>query len=165
MNYAYFPTENVYINGGLSVHHVNRPRESFFTSSPGYDTRLSPRYIAFLNGSFKVNEMLIVNPMAYYTRQAEASELVGGAGLQYNVSGNGETQLLGGLFLRPGDAAIAMVGFSWKNMRLTFSYDATTSGLKNYNGSSGAYEFALLQHGFYNEYNGSRRQSLCPSFR
>src|SRR5688572_22577129 len=26
MNYAYFPTENVYFNTGVSVHHVNRPR-------------------------------------------------------------------------------------------------------------------------------------------
>src|ERR1700730_633481 len=165
MNYAYFPTDNIYVNGGFSVHHINRARESFFTSTSGYDGRISPRYIAFFNGSFKVNEMLIVNPMAYYTRQAQSSELVGGAGLQYNLSGNGETQLLGGVFVRPGDAAIAMIGFSWKNIRLTFSYDATTSGLKNYDATRGAYEFAILQHGFYSDYNGDRRQSLCPSFR
>ncbi len=166
VNYAYFPTDNIYINGGFSVHHLNRARESFFnTSNSGYDDRISPRYIAFLNGSFKVNELVIVNPMAYYTRQAQSSELVGGAGIQYNLSGDGEYQLLGGLFVRPGDAGIAMVGFSWKNVKLTFSYDATTSGLKNYNGGRGAYEFAIIQHGFYNEYNGDRRQSLCPTFR
>jgi hypothetical protein len=81
------------------------------------------------------------------------------------LSGNGETQLLGGVFVRPGDAAIVMIGFTWKNIRLTFSYDATTSGLKNYNATRGAYEFAILQHGFYSDYNGDRRQSLCPSFR
>ena len=165
MNYAYFPTDNIYVNGGFSIHHINRARESFFTNTSGYDARISPRYIAFFNGSFKVNDLVIVNPMAYYTRQAQSSELVGGAGLQYNLSGNGETQLLGGLFVRPGDAVIAMVGFSLNNLRLTFSYDATTSGLKNYNATRGAYEFALLQQGFYNEYNGNKRQSLCPSFR
>jgi len=165
MNYAYFPTDNIYVNAGFSVHHINRARESFFTGSSGYDDRIAPRYIGFLNASIKLNDLVIVNPMAYYTRQAESSELVGGASLQYNLSGNGEYQLLGGLFVRPGDAAIAMVGFSWNNVRLTFSYDATTSGLKNYNGGRGAYEFAILQHGFYNEYDGDRRQSLCPSFR
>jgi len=165
MNYAYFPTDNIYVNGGFSVHHINRARESFFTNSAGYDDRISPRYIGFLNASIKLNDMVIVNPMAYYTRQAEASELVGGANLQYNLSGDGQTQLLGGLFVRPGDAAIAVVGFSWNNVRLTFSYDATTSGLKSYNGTRGAFEFSLLQQGYYNEYNGDRRQSLCPSFR
>ncbi len=30
VNYAYFPQENVYINAGYSVHHVNKPTESFF---------------------------------------------------------------------------------------------------------------------------------------
>jgi type IX secretion system PorP/SprF family membrane protein len=165
-NYAYFPTENIYVNGGVSVHHLNRPRESFFsTDAAGTDARISPRYIAFANASLKVNEMIIVNPMAYYTRQAQSSELVGGATLQYNLSGDGEAQLIGGLFVRPGDAFVPMVGFSWKNVRLTFSYDATTSSLKNYNASRGAYEFSIINHGFYPEYNGDRRQSLCPTFR
>ena len=166
VNYAYFPTENIYINGGLSVHHINRPRESFFSSDvPGFESRIAPRYIGFANASIKLNEMVIVNPMAYYTTQAKSSELVGGATIQYNLSGDGETQLIGGAFMRAGDAVVPMVGFSWKNVRLTFSYDATTSGLKRYNGGRGAYEFAVIQQGFYSEYAGDRRQSLCPSFR
>jgi len=165
MNYAYFPTDNLYVNGGVSVQHINRARESFFTSDAGFDNRIAPRYIGFLNASFKVNDLVILNPMAYYTRQAESSELVAGGGLQYNLSGNGETQLLGGLFFRPGDAAIAMVGFAWKNVRLTFSYDATTSGLKNYNGARGAYEFAIIQQGFYSEFGGESQEYKCPSFK
>lgn len=165
MNYAYFPTDNLYLNGGLSVHHLNRPRESFFsTDVQGADSRISPRYIAFANASIKLNDMVIINPMAYYTMQAKSSELVGGGTIQYNLSGDGETQLLGGIFVRPGDAVAPMVGFMWKNIRLTFSYDATTSGLKAYNGGRGAYEFSILRHGFYSEYNGDRRQSLCPTF-
>ncbi len=165
MNYAYFPTDDIYFNGGFSVHHINRARESFFTSSSGYDDRISPRYIAFLNASIKLNELVIVNPMAYYTRQAQSSELVGGASLQYNLSGDGQTQLLGGLFVRPGDAAIAMVGFAWNNVRLTFTYDATTSGLKDYNGTRGAFEFSIIQQGLYNEAAADLREYRCPSFR
>jgi len=166
MNYAFFPTDNLYVNGGFSVQHINRAKESFFTNTiSGYDGRISPRYIGFMNASFKVNDLVILNPMAYYTRQAESSELVIGGGLQYNLSGNGETQLLGGLFFRPGDAAIAMVGFAWKNVRLTFSYDATTSGLKNYNGGRGAYEFAIIQQGFYSEFGGEGQEYKCPSFK
>lgn len=165
VNYAYFPTENIYINGGISVHHINRPRESFFsTDVVGVDSRISPRYTGFANASIKLNEMVIVNPMAYYSMQARSSELMGGATLQYNLSGDGETQLIGGAFFRAGDAIVPMVGFSWKNVRLTFSYDATTSGLKGYNGGRGAYEFSLIQHGFYSEFTGDRRQSLCPTF-
>ena len=30
LNYAYFPTEDMYINAGYSIHHVNQPKETFF---------------------------------------------------------------------------------------------------------------------------------------
>ena len=166
INYAFFPTEALYINGGISAHHLNRPKESFFsTTSVGIDDRISPRYIAFANASIKMSDMVILNPMAYFTTQAKSSELVGGANLQYNLSGDGETLLSGGLYWRPGDALIPMIGFEWKAIKLSFTYDATSSPLKNYNDSRGAYEFALMYHGMYSEYNGSRRQSFCPSFR
>lgn len=166
INYAFFPTEDLYINGGVSAHHLNRPKESFFsTTSVGIDDRISSRYTAFANASIKMSDMVILNPMAYFTTQAKSSELVGGANLQYNLSGDGETLLSGGLYWRPGDAIIPMIGFEWKSIKLSFTYDATSSPLKNYNDSRGAYEFALLYHGMYSEYNGSRRQSFCPSFR
>ena len=166
INYAFFPTEDLYINGGVSAHHLNRPKESFFsTTSVGIDDRISSRYTAFANASVKMSDMVILNPMAYFTTQAKSSELVGGANIQYNLSGDGETLLSGGLYWRPGDALIPMIGFEWNSIKLSFTYDATSSPLKNYNDSRGAYEFALLYHGMYSEYNGSRRQSFCPSFR
>ena len=166
INYAFFPTEDLYINGGISAHHLNRPRESFFSvPDAGIDDRISPRYIAFANASFKMNEMIIINPMAYFTMQAKSSEVVGGANVQYNLSGDGETLLTGGLYYRPGDALVPMVGFEWKNIKLSFTYDATLSSLKQFNNSRGAYEFALIYHGMYGEYNPGRRQSFCPSFK
>lgn len=164
LNYAYFPTENLYVNGGVSVLHLNRPRESFFAPDGITDDRIAMRYTAFGNASYKMSDELIINPMAYYSRQANASEIVAGGNLQYNLSGDGESQLIGGLYLRPGDALIPVVGFQWKNIRLMFSYDATTSSLKQYNNGRGAYEFALIHNGFYDEYNGNRRQSFCPTF-
>jgi type IX secretion system PorP/SprF family membrane protein len=165
MNYAYFPSDKVYLNGGLSVHHFNRPKETFFNSdSAGFDNRLSPRYIAFFNASIKVNDMLIVNPMAYYSNQAKASELVGGASLNYNLSGDGMTQLLGGIFYRSNDAFIPMLGFQWNSFRMTFTYDVTASTLSNYNNGRGAVEFSLVRHGFFSQFKGTRRQSLCPAF-
>jgi len=165
LNYAFFPTENLYVNGGVSAMHINRPRESFFSADPiGFDSRIAPRYTGFANASIKMNDMVIVNPMAYYSNQASSSELVAGGNVQYNLSGDGDIQLLGGLYYRPGDAVIPMIGFAWKNVRMVFTYDATSSSLKQYNNSRGAFEFALVNHGFYSDYNGDKRQSLCPTF-
>ena len=167
LNYAFFPTDRIYINGGVSAWHINRPRESFFNSDPGsdYDARLPIRYNAFANASIKVSDFVIVNPMVYFSTQAKTTETVAGGNVQYNLSGDGEMQLFGGLYYRPGDAFIPMVGFEWKSIKLMFTYDATTSSLNQYNNGRGAYEFALMKSGFYDEYFGDRRQSLCPSFR
>jgi type IX secretion system PorP/SprF family membrane protein len=166
MNYAYFPTERVYLNGGLSVHHVNRPRESFFESDDGsFDNRLSRRYIGFMNGSLMINDQWIVNPNAYYTLQSKASELVVGANANYNLSGDGEYQLIGGLYYRLNESVIPLVGLGYKDFVLSFTYDATMSTLKNYNGTRGAMEFSLIKQGMFSTYNGNRRQSICPSFK
>jgi type IX secretion system PorP/SprF family membrane protein len=162
MNYAYFPTENIYFNGGFSAHHINRPKETFFNSSNTFDNRLPVRYIAFLNGSFKVNERLIVNPNVYYTMQARSSEIVGGVNAHYDVSGTGDVQFIAGLYYRSGDAIIPMAGLMWKNIRLSLTYDAATSSLSNF--GARAYEFSLIKEGFYSDYSGNRRQSMCPSF-
>lgn len=164
LNYAYFPNENTYINAGFSVHHINRPIESFFETQPGFDNRIPRRYIAFLNASLKLNEMVILNPNIYYTNQARSSEFVAGAYAQYNLSGDGTTQVLGGLYYRPGDAVIPMVGFQWNDLRLSFSYDATTSPLAAYNGARGAYELGIVKSGLFSSFDGNRRQSLCPRF-
>jgi type IX secretion system PorP/SprF family membrane protein len=166
LNYAYFPTNKMYLNAGFSVQHINRARESFFSTDPGgFDSRIPRRYIGFINASIKASDQVILNPMGYYTAMANSSEAVLGINAQYNLKDDGDQQVIGGIYYRAGDAFIPMIGFIYKNIKLTFTYDVTTSSLKHYDGGFGAYEFALTTQGFYNEYNGNRRQSLCPSFK
>lgn len=164
LNYAYFPTEDVYMNGGYSIHHVNRPQETFFSGSPD-SSRIPMRHIAFLNALLKVNDRVIINPNMYYTNQAKSSEFVLGLNANYNLSGEGgEKQLIAGIYYRAGDAVIPMLGFEIKNIRFTFSYDATTSALKNYNNLQGASEFNIMKKGYYNESGGDLKQIFCPKF-
>jgi type IX secretion system PorP/SprF family membrane protein len=163
MNYAYFPTENVYFNTGFSVHHVNRPRESFFNSDNNFDNRIPMRYIGFLNGSFKLNEQVILHPNFYYTRQATASELVGGLNAHYNLSGDGEYLLIAGAYYRLNESIIPMVGLGYKDYTFTFSYDATMSSLSAYNSGRGAFEFSLIKQGSISP--GGQKVTPCPSFK
>ncbi|HVZ96014.1 MAG TPA: PorP/SprF family type IX secretion system membrane protein [Chitinophagaceae bacterium] len=162
MNYAYFPTQDIYINAGYSIQHVNQAKETFF-EDPSSD-QISMRHIAFLNGLFRVADKVIINPNIYFTTQAGASEFELGMNAAYNLTEHGEKQIIAGLYYRYTDAVIPMVGLEVNNIRFTFSYDVTVSSLKNYNYSMGANEFNLLKKGFYNEYQGDRRQSLCPVF-
>ncbi len=161
MNYAYFPTENVYINAGYSIQHVNKPKESFF----GDDTeagKIPIRHIGFLNALLKVNPRVIINPNIYFTTQAKAVSFMGGMKANYNLSEFGEKQLIFGLYYRNKDAAIPVAGFETNNLSLTFTYDATVSSLKDYNNYRGALEFSVVKKGFYPTHDS--RQTMCPSF-
>jgi len=165
MNYAYFPSDRMYINAGLSAMHVNRPKESFFNEQPTVNNRIAPRYTAFLNGSFMVSEMLIVNPNISASLQAKSYEIVGGLNAHYNMSGDGEKVLIGGVYYRHNDAIIPMIGLGFKDLTFTFTYDVTTSSLKEFNNSRGAFEFSLIKQGVTDKYKGNRRESMCPSFK
>jgi len=165
MNYAYFPTGNMYLNAGFSALHVNRPRETFFSSQQGIDNRVAIRYTGFLNGSFMPNNQWIINPNAYFSLQAKSYEVVLGINAHYNLSGDGEKELIGGLYYRYKDAVIPMIGLGFKAYTFTFSYDATTSTLGNYNNTRGAFEFSLIRQGVVDRYNGNSRESMCPSFK
>jgi type IX secretion system PorP/SprF family membrane protein len=163
LNYAYFPDENTYINIGYSIHHVNRPLETFFSDNAD-SSRISMRHIGYLNALLKVNDRVIINPNAYYTIQAKASELVGGIIANYDLTENGNVQLIAGLYYRLGDAVVPMLGFQLKNIKFTFSYDATVSALKNFNNMRGASEFNIIDYGYYKQNNSDSRKVLCPKF-
>ena len=165
MNYAYFPTEKVYVNTGFSVHHVNMPRESFFQESDVYNNRVPRRYIGFANGSFMLNDQWIINPNAYVSVQAKSMEVVAGANAHYNLSGDGENILVAGLYYRHKEAIIPMIGLGYKDYVFTFSYDATISSLNAYNNTRGAFEFSLVKQGVFNQFSGNRRSTICPSFK
>lgn len=164
-NYAYFPSDKVYLNAGFSAMHVNKPRESFFDAQPGIDNRVPVRYTGFLNGSFKVNDRVIVNPNVYASFQAKSYEIVGGLNAQYDLTGDGEKVLIAGAYYRYKDAVIPMVGLGIKDYTFTFTYDVTQSGLNTYNNGRGALEFSLIKQGVVDRYNGNRRESMCPSFK
>jgi type IX secretion system PorP/SprF family membrane protein len=160
INYAYFPTEDIYINAGYSMHHLNKAKESFFAT--GINDRMPMRHIAFLNAAIKCNDQLILHPNFFYTHQSMSSNLLAGALANINLSEKGEKQLLAGLYYRWKEAAIPMLGVEVNHLQVLFNYDVTISGLKNYNQGRGAAEISITKKGFYG--NPAVRQTLCPSF-
>lgn len=164
-NYAYFPTDKVYLNAGFSAMHVNKPRESFFDEKSGVDNRIPVRYTGFLNGSLKLNDRVILNPNVYASLQAKSYEIVGGLNAHYNLSGDGEKVLIAGAYYRYKDAVIPMIGLGLKDYTFTFTYDATMSDLKSFNSGRGSLEFSLIKQGVVDKYRGNSRESMCPSFK
>jgi len=161
INYAFFPSDNAYINGGVSVDHINMPDESFFSNTQA-DTKVPMRFNFFANGSFKLNDQWIVNPNVYFSMMSKSTEIVGGLNAHYNLSGDGSTQLIGGLYYRVKDAIIPMVGVTIAGISATVSYDATSSAIGSVNQTLGAYELSLTKRGLFSEYG---KNVKCPSVR
>lgn len=161
INYAYFPRTDIYVNAGYSIHHVNRPRESFF-SDKLTDDRIPMRHIGFVNALLKTGPGLILNPGLFFTTQAGAVNGVAGINALIDLSGSGERQLIAGAYYRYNEAVIPMAGFQIRDILFSFSYDATMSSLREFNNMNGALELSIIKKGTYPGHPG--RQSLCPSF-
>jgi type IX secretion system PorP/SprF family membrane protein len=161
LNYAIFPTDNSYINAGFSVDHINMPSESFFSKTDA-DTRVPMRFNMFINGSFKLNDRWIINPNAYFSTISKSTEIVGGMNAHYNLSGDGNLQLIGGVYYRAKDAMIPMIGVVVSSISATVSYDATNSTLGTYSQTLGAYELSIKKTGLFTDYG---KNVKCPSVK
>ncbi len=161
LNYAYFPQENIYINAGYSIHHVNTPKETFFGDNTDAG-KIPMRHIGFVNALLKVHPRVIINPNIYFTTQTNAIELTVGMNANYNLTEFGESQLIAGLYHRYKDAIIPVIGFETKKTAFTFSYDGTISNLSKFNNFRGGIELSIVRKGFYP--GGEDRQTMCPRF-
>ncbi len=162
LNYAYFASDNFYFNAGVSIMHINTPRESFFDPTVSNAT-LSRRYTGFVNASIKLQDLWIVNPNVYVSKMGSAWEAVLGFNANRNLSGDGEKQMVFGLYYRNNDAIIPMLGYEVNDLKVIASYDATISSLRNLNGGRGAYEISLIKSGVFNSSAG--RSVKCPTVR
>ena len=161
LNYAYFPQENIYINAGYSIHHVNMPKETFFGDNTDAG-KIPMRHIGFVNALLKVHPRVIINPNIYFTTQTNAIELTVGMNANYNLTEFGESQLIVGLYHRYKDAIIPVIGFETKKTAFTFSYDGTISNLSTFNNFRGGIELSIVKKGFYP--GREDRQTMCPKF-
>ncbi|HYC29894.1 MAG TPA: PorP/SprF family type IX secretion system membrane protein [Chitinophagaceae bacterium] len=132
---------------GVSVYHINRPRESFSGDAGLYV--LNPRITANIGGSFPVGTDKNLHLTAMMSTQAKALNIVAGGVLAFNVNGdeNNPTNVYLGAFTRfsnLNDAIIPHVGLEFGSFRLGASYDVNISSLKVGSQRQGGIELALI---------------------
>jgi type IX secretion system PorP/SprF family membrane protein len=161
INYAFFPNENFYLHSGLSLQHVNRPKESFFNYA-GDSARIGMRSIFFLDAMYKVDNRIILSPGIYYSEKSKTSEFLFGAHANLNVSGDGRQQLIVGLYSRVGDAVIPVVGYQWGKFKFSFTFDIPGTRNKAVN-QFNATELYLQYGGMYSVMS-IKNHTMCPTF-
>ncbi len=126
---------------GLSLYHVNRPKESFM----GFNNRLPIRWNVQAGCDFTVNEKVKLTPMILYMNQARAWELNVGMLAYYKLNDNKDVRydLIVGLNYRVKDAVIIQMGVKKDNVVLRMSYDFNTSYLNRYTNGRGGFELTL----------------------
>lgn len=145
--------------GGVSVYHINSPKESF----TGGAWNIAPRTTVTAGGYFPVSDILTLHTSGIFQIQSSATETtIGGAlsaRLNNSTADNG-TAIYFGAWMRIKDALIPYVGLEFKNYRIGSSYDINTSSLKSGSLSRGGMEISLI----YIKQSPQSRGIPCPKF-
>jgi type IX secretion system PorP/SprF family membrane protein len=142
---------------GISMYHINRPKQSF----TGAYFILNPRTSLHAGGSFPVGESSTVHVSGLLSMQGKASEALIGGAYQFVVAeGEKPTSVYFGSWLRLNDAMIPYAGLEFGSFRLGLSYDVNTSSLKTASNSRGGIELSLI----YVKKDPDSKAINCPKF-
>jgi type IX secretion system PorP/SprF family membrane protein len=124
---------------GVSGHHLNRPRESFFSSN----NKLPIRYVLHGGVKVSVNNKLQLIPKALYMRQSNAQEVTTSLIGHYYLEGS-DNYLIFGPTWRNKDALIMELGLKIKTITYRVSYDVNYSTLQTATNRRGGFEFSVI---------------------
>lgn len=126
--------EKFYPYAGVSLQHINQPKESFIE-----ENNFIPRKLTANAGlGIVLSEAITITPMLLFAQQQFSKELLGGVVVKLPLDGRDNVE--GGLMFRNKDAAALYAGYQWNNFMLGMSYDVNLSGVT---GGPGAFELTL----------------------
>jgi type IX secretion system PorP/SprF family membrane protein len=139
--------DNVKVNAGYAVFHVNRPNFSF----TGGDDNLYMRHSIFANASIGVGSTnYAIEPGVYTQLQGPSAEILMGSDIRVllkegsKVTGNIQrTSVAMGVYYRNRDAVVSRIMFNYAGMAIGFSYDFNISSLTEVTNARGGAEFFL----------------------
>lgn len=143
---------------GVSMYHINKPKQEFtgvhYTLDPRISFHAGTRFAAGYNSSVHVSML--------HSTQGKASETVIGGAFEFLLSDNGinQSHVYAGSWVRLKDAIIPYVGLEWGNYRLGVSYDVSSSALKTASQNRGGIEVSLI----YIAKPADSKGIVCPKF-
>lgn len=143
---------------GMSMYHINRPKQTF----TGADYLLSPRTTIHGGAYFPIGTNTTLHMSALYMMQGGASETVAGGAIQFiaNPDEQKPASLYVGSWVRFGDAIIPYLGLEFDDFRLGFTYDYNSSSLKTASLNRGGIEISLI----YVRRPSTDKPVNCPKF-
>ncbi len=109
-------------DAGISVHNLNSPKQTFLNDP---NQRLSQKYVANVDFSYVISDLLLVNMNSMYQQQANSNLITVGGSLGIDISGDfsREKILFAGLWYRYKDVVYPFVGMKYDNVNIGLTYD------------------------------------------
>jgi type IX secretion system PorP/SprF family membrane protein len=152
----YFAEEQHLLNPfiGVSLFHLNRPKESFYDQ----DNKLPMRFV--VHGGTKVNltDRIQLLPKVMFMGEKKAEEITTTLLLHYYLP-NSDAFLLFGPTYRNRDAALFEAGLKYGNFIYRVSYDINTSTLRPATNGRGGFELSVT---FINKKINPNPVKTCP---
>lgn len=123
---------------GVSMSHINAPRESFF----GEDNRVGRKLIVHAGVQTLLRENLLIKPEVFFAGHEGVQETVFGANIVWGFTG---VKLHGGLWHRLARDIIPVAGLEYNHFVLLFSYDVNISEQRIASQYEGGFEFSLVK--------------------
>jgi len=161
INYAIFPSDQLYFRAGFAMAHLNEPRETFQNAV----NFIAIRSTGTAELIYKTGSLITLNPSVYYSTERGAYELMYGTLIFVDPGREAlYNRVLLGVFHRLNDAIVFSAGYEWNGIRVMASYDYTISGLGQYINHNGAMEVGLKWSGVYRGHKENLRSFQCPRF-
>ncbi len=140
-SYEYQKGKRHNIVAGAGLFNINRPDQGFF----GQKVKRDLRFNFFTRATFKVGFDWDVLPSIQMNLQGKYREFILGSQVRYILKDRlGEYRaLMGGVYMRTGDAVSILVGMEYQNWWGGISYDINTSDLIPASRARGGIEFSL----------------------
>jgi len=122
--------EKINTNIGLAMHHINRPKLTFYDA----ENRLEQKLVAHAQLFLQIDKSFEIHPGVFFATQQGVNEIMAGADFLFHRQQLG---LIAGLWYRLERDIIPRVGISYNGLVVQFSYDVNVSRLhlaSNYRG-------------------------------
>jgi len=155
--------DNLGLNYGVSLMHVNRPIESFYKQK----NRIGMRQLYQAGLAYEKKGKFDINSSLFFTSQKKAFELLLGSLAGINLKQTSRyktTKLYVGLFYRLKDALSPIFGYQYHRTRILLNYDINLSRLSKASRGNGGFELSLIQIGVFKKKKNLSYKTHCPSF-
>jgi type IX secretion system PorP/SprF family membrane protein len=143
---------------GLSMYHLNRPRQTFL----GGNFSVNPRFTIHGGGYFYIGTNATLHISAMHQIQGGAQETMVGGALQISTDPQNDraASLYIGSWMRLKDSFIPYAGIEINDFRLGLTYDVNNSLVKTASETMGGIEVSLI----YTRKPRTDKPIICPKF-